>query len=167
MMLVRQAHDVSEFPTRIMPDLDFDVPEEPVPPYAADAILNSDGSYATWVGWDHLLHNIKAASKLMQARRRWNMQGMKKVAAWCVWGRNQTIMNRTEFVEDTRGGYVIEKRFDGRDGSQTRLGYRRQEECGWGNVTGPWDPETRTDHDRAVTAWWEDCAGDGVRIPLR
>lgn len=150
-MLVRQAHDVSEFPTRIMPVPEYDVPEEPVPPYGADAILNSDGSYATWVNWDYLLRDIKDASKLMMARRRWKMQGTKKVAAWCVWGRNQTIENRTEFVEDIRKGYVIEKSFGGQDGSQTRLGYRRQEECGWGSVTVPWDPETRTDHDRAVT----------------
>lgn len=160
-MRVRQAHDIAEFPTRIAPVLDFNVPENPVPLYAADAILNSDGSYATLVNWDYLLRDLKDASKLMQERRRWNMQGMKKVVRWCAWGRSQMIKNRTEFVEDIDGGYVIEKGFDSLFMSQVRLGYRRKEDCHWGNVTGPWDPETRTDHDKAVFAWWEDCTGDG------
>jgi len=164
-MRVRQAHDITRFPTRIAPVLEFGVPENPAPRYAADPILNADGSYATSVNWDYLLRDIKNASKLMQERRRWNMQGMKKVVRWCVWGRSQIIANRTEFVGDVDGGYVIEKGQDGLFVAKVRLGYRRKVDCHWGNVTGPWDPETRTDHDKAVTAWWEDCTGGGVKSP--
>ncbi|KEF61426.1 uncharacterized protein A1O9_02992 [Exophiala aquamarina CBS 119918] len=159
LMRVRTAHDIAEYPIRIAPVLDFDLPEEPKPVYGAEAILNADGSYAILVNWDYLLRDIKDTSRLMQDRRRWNMQGMRKVARWCAWGRSQLIENRTAFVEDIDRGYVIEKGLDGLFLSQVRLGYRREEDCYWGNVTGPWDPESRTEHDKSVTAGREDCAG--------
>ncbi|KAK5065233.1 hypothetical protein LTR84_001071 [Exophiala bonariae] len=157
LMLIRAAHDITEFPThRAFTSGPHDDSKSLVPVYGTQALLNSDGSYVTLVAWDHLLKDVKNASKLMQIRRRWNMAGQKKVARWCRWGRDQLINNRTEFVEDLIAGYVIERRLDGHDLPPIGLGYRRRQECEWdGNVKGPWDPETRTEFDKAVTAWWD------------
>lgn len=165
-MFVRQAHDICEFPTYKTPTSVPYTPKSLAPSYGAKAILTPDGSYSSLVNWDYLLDDVKNASKLMQMRRRWNMNGQKKVARWCRWGRNQLIKNRTEFVEDIAAGYVIERRLDGRHLLPISLGYRRDQECNWdGNVKGPWDPETRTEHDKAVSAWWDEKAGYGVGSP--
>lgn len=166
LMRIRQTHDVCEFPTRKVPVSDLGESQSAVSIYGASALLNPDGSYATLVDWDHLLDDVKNASKLMQMRRRWKMQGLKKVARWCLWGRGQMVKNRTGFAEDIVAGYVIKKTLQGHDISPTRLEYRREQECDWGSsVKGPWDLEARTGHDKAVTSWWEDGAGCGVRAP--
>lgn len=166
LMRVRQAHDVCEFPTRKVPVSHLGESRSTVSIYGAGALLNPDGSYATLVDWDHFLDDAKNASNVMQMRRRWNMQGSKKVARWCLWGRSQMVKNRTEFAEDIGAGYVIKKILEGHDISPTRLGYRREQECDWGsNVKGPWDPKARTGRDKAVIAWCEDGAGCGVRAP--